>query len=345
MANYAASVLAEAQLILNERFAAPEKRLKSAGVFGAFRKNTELAMPNIGALRTKEERAEKAYFFNRAKRSVLTSRTFNHTGTVGDSTEVALSWSTYGDTCQTSLKRSDNNVFRDAQILANELENMFKNIYEGIDAAALTYLGTNKTTVNAATKNGIFDNIRDSFEIATANIARFLQYGSSMLRQNYYQGAFDAVLDPVLFLEAQHYLNQGSGNSTNTAYQNGLAEAIWEAITLTDANYPNGVGYFIPAGTIGVVDWIPVQNRQGVGDFDSVLGGYGSIVDPISGLTYAVHSYANRADTSASGGDTQDVAQEWEISVDLSFNNSPLTAAGESTIFEVGVIDTPADAP
>ncbi|WP_431129747.1 hypothetical protein [Flagellimonas flava] len=342
MANYAASVLAEAQLILAERFAAPEKRLKSPGVFGAFRKNTDIAIPNVGSLRTKEERPENGYFFNRAKRSVITSRTYDHTGTVADSTEVAFSWATYGDKAQTSLKRSDNNVFADAQILANELENMFKNIYEGIDGAALTYLGTNKTTVNGATKNGVFDATNDVFEIATANIARFIQHGKSMLRQNYYSGSADAILDPALFLEAEHYLNQGSGNSVNTAYQASLGAQIWEAIGLSDANYPIGAGYFVPEGTIGVVDWIPRQNREGKGDFDSVLGGYGSIVDPISGLTFAVHSYAQRADTSASGGDTQDEVQEWEISVDLSFNKAPLTAAGETTIFEVGIIDTPA---
>lgn len=344
MANYAASVLTEAQLILNERFASPEKRMKSPGVFGAFRKNTDIAIPNVGDLRTKEERPEKGYFFNRTKRSLLTSRTHNHTGAVADSTEVSFSWATYGDKCQTSLKRSDNNVFSDAAILANELENMFKNIYEGIDSAALAYLGTNKSTVNAATKNGVFDATNDVFEIATANIARFIQHAKSMLRQNYHTGMADAILDPVLYLEAEHYLNQGAGNSTNLAYQASLGANLWEAIGLTDANYPLGSGYFIPEGTIGVVDWIPRQNRQGKGDFDSVLGGFGSIVDPISGMTFAVHSYAQRADTSSAGGDTQDEVQEWEISVDLSFNKAPLTAAGETTIFEVGIIDTPANA-
>lgn len=344
MANYAASVLAEAQLILNDRFASPEKRLKApANVLGAFMKNTSLAMPNIGSLRTKEERPEKAYFANRSKRSNTASRTHDHTGSVGDSTEVALSYSVYGDKFSTSLKRSDNNVMSDAQILANELENAFKNVHETIDAAALAFLGTNKTGVNAATKNGVFDNTNDVFEIATANIARFIQHAKSMLRQNYYTGQADLILDPVLFLEAEHYLQQGSQNSTNTNYQRSLVD-IWEAITFADANYVNGAGYIIPEGTIGMVDWIPSQNRRGVGSYDSVLGGYGTIVNPINGLTMAVHSYTERGDTSASGGDTQDNVQQWEISTDISFNKSPLSVANETSIFELGIIDTPADA-
>lgn len=341
MANYAASVLAEAQLILNDRLAGAEKRLKApANVVGAFMKNTALSIPNVGDLRTKEERPEKAYFHNRTKRSNTSSRTHNHTGAVGDSTEVTLAYSTYGDTFTTSLKRSDNNVFSDAQIMANELENAFKNIYESMDAGALAYLGTNKSTVNAATKNGVFDATNDVFEIANANIARFIQHAKSMLRQNYYPGRSELILDPVLFLEAEHYLNQGSGNSTNTSYQ--VGENLWEAITLTDANYPDGSGYAIPEGTIGMVDWIPLQNRQGQGSYESYNGGYGTIVDPISGLTLAVHGYSQRADTSSAGGDTQDLTTEWEISVDISWNHAQLTPAGETTIFEIGMIDTPA---
>ncbi|MEL4307425.1 hypothetical protein [Joostella sp. CR20] len=342
MANYAASVLAEAKLILKDRFAEAEKRLKATGVFGAFRENTDLAIPNIGELRTQVNRPEKAYFQNRTKRTNGGARAYNHIGSVGDSSEVAVSYTTFSDKCQTSLKRGDNNLFNDAQILANELENMIKNIYEAADEAALTYLGTNKTEVNVATKNGVWDATANVFEIGTDDIARFIQAGKSMLRQNYYKGTADLILDPVLFMEAEHYLFQGAGNSVNTAYQKAGVE-LWEALTLTDATYTEGVGYFIPKGTIGVIDWIPRQNREGYGDYESVLGGYGSMVDPLSGLTFAIHGYSQRADTQATGGDTQDVVTEWELSVDLSFNKAPLSVENESTIFEVGIIDAPAN--
>lgn len=337
MANYAASVLAEAQLILNQRYAAPEKRLKTAGVFGAFQKNSELTIPNVGELRTKEERPEHGYFFNRSKRSSISSRTHNHTGTVGDSTQVIFNWGTYGDVCSVSLKRADNNVMSDAAILANELDNVFKNIYESIDDAALTYLATNKSTVNVAAKNGTFNALNDAFEIGSGDISRVLQHAKSMARQNYYNGPYEMILDPTLYIEAEHYLQQGSANATNTAYQAG-GLGLWEAITLSDVNYAAGAGYVIPQGTIGVVDWIPGQNRQGVGNYESVLGGYGTIQDPLSGMTFAIHGYAERADTSAAGGDTQDVVTQWEVSVDLTFNHSPMTVAGETTIFEVGIV-------
>lgn len=336
MPNYAASVLAEAQHIFTQRYSEPEKRLKSAGVLASFLKNTQVAIPNIDELRVKEERPQNAYFMNRSKRSSISSRTHNHSGTVGDSTEVALSWQTFGDVFQTSLKRSDNNVFADAQLLANEIDNAMKNIYEAIDAAGLAYLDTNKSGVNVATKNGTFNGVNDVFEIAAADINRFIQNAKSMARQNYYNGSLDMILDSLLFVEAEFLANQGGSNSTNFGFQFSGTD-IMESVQLADGNYTNGLGYAIPQGTIGLVDWIPAQNRAGYGDMDSYVGGFGTIVDPISGMTFALHSYQNRADTSAAGGDTQDVIQEWEVTVDLSFNKAPLTPATESTIFAVGM--------
>ena len=335
MANYAASVLSEAKLKLAERYATAEKRLKTAGVIGSFLKNTNIAIPNIGDLRTKEERAEKGYFFNRSKRATSESRTHAHTGSVGDSSEVAFNWNTFTDVCQTSLKRSDNNIFADAEILANELDNLFKNIHEAVDTKALTYLALNKSGVNNAAKNGSFNSENNVFEIGTKDASRLFQYGKSMLRQNYYKGASDVIIDPILFAQAEYLASQGNSNSTNYGFQfSGMN--ISEAVDLADSSYTNGLGYFIAEGTIGVVDWIPRQNQMGYGNYESVLGGYGRIRDPYTGLWFAIHGYAQRADTSTSGGDTQDVVTEWEVSVDLSFNKAPLSVTNETTIFEVG---------
>ena len=336
MANYAAAVLLEAQLILNERLNAPEKRLKAGGAMNAFMKNTEFSVPNIGDLRAKEERPEGIHFMNRSKRTNATfTRTHNHTGTVGDSTKVATAWKTFGDKCQTSLKRADNNVYTDAQMLANELDNIFKNIHEDIDAHALTQLGTMRTQVNGATKGGTWSAANNTWQIAAANKDRFIQQVKSMMRQNYYNGQYDLVADSLLFGELEFRAAQGGGNATNLGFQYGGVD-IMENVKLTDANYANGVGYMIGQGTIGVVDWIPTQNRQGRGSYDTVLGGYGSIVDPITGLSFAVHGYSGRADTSGAGGDTQDDVLELEVSIDLSFNKAPLTVANESTVFQVG---------
>jgi hypothetical protein len=111
---------------------------------------------------------------------------------------------------------------------------------------------------------------------------------------------------------------------------------IVESIELDDANYANGISFACPMGLWGIIDWIPLQNRAGKGNFDSVLGGYSTMVDPMTGLSLAVHGYTERGDTSAAEGDTQDEVTEWEISIDLSPQVAPLTTANASPVFAVG---------
>ena len=61
-------------------------------------------------------------------------------------------------------------------------------------------------------------------------------------------------------------------------------------ITMTneviDASYTsnNGTALAMPAGTFAALPWIPKQNREGMGDYDSYVGGWGTFPDPF-GLT------------------------------------------------------------
>ncbi|MNH38005.1 hypothetical protein D3C79_989760 [compost metagenome] len=93
----------------------------------------------------------------------------------------------------------------------------------------------------------------------------------------------------------------------------------------------------MPEGMFGALPWIPSQNRKGVGDYNSVLGGFGVFTDPFgTGLEFAVHGYSERADTSAQNGDTQDVVLQMEVSIDICPKVAPLSqAATETIVYEV----------
>jgi hypothetical protein len=66
-------------------------------------------------------------------------------------------------------------------------------------------------------------------------------------------------------------------------------------------------------------------------DFGS-QGKYSTMIDPNVNLSFAMHSYFTGVDGSATGGYTQDVRIEHEMSIDLAFDNAPLSVANESTI-------------
>jgi len=65
---------------------------------------------------------------------------------------------------------------------------------------------------------------------------------------------------------------------------------------------------------------------------------YSSLINPIDGRTYAVHSYETRADDSANNGFTQDVVTQFEVSIDLAPELAPLTTADETVLQAVALI-------
>lgn len=336
MANYADALLAKAQAKIQGNFGEPEKRVKTNGSFTPFARNTRFTLPEIEALRVAKDRPVEVNFLTRSKRTVTNARTHNHAGTQGDSAKVTLPWETYADVASTSIKLSENLIYTNAEVVANEIENMLKNIAIAVHADSLAFLDTNKTGVNDAIANGTFNGTNDVFEILAADKDFYFQYLESMLMQNYYQGNFDAIVDPKKYAQAVYLGNQGVGNATNFGYQ--LQNAmINQAVGLADANYANGIGYVIPEGTIGAVDWTEPKNRQGYGDIESFVGGFRTIRNPyLNNMVCNLHAYMTRADNSGNGGSTQDVVINWEISADVALVKAPINVADETTIFAGG---------
>ncbi|MCG9970997.1 hypothetical protein [Christiangramia crocea] len=339
MANYADAALAKAQARILSQFQAPEKRLKANGSFSPFARQTQITVPNISELRVSHQRPVDVNFLTRSKRSTTTSRAARHTGSQGDGGVVTLTWKKYVDKGSTSIKLAENTIYSDSEIIANELENMLKNIAEDVHADSIGYLDTNKSAVNAATANGSLNadaTPTNFWEIASADKDFYYQYAESMLMQNYYSGEFDAIVDPVKYAQAVYQGNQGVGNATNYGYQLNNANIV-QAVGLSDAAYAGGMGYFVPQGTIGAVDWTPVKNRSSYGDINSYVGGLRTIENPyLNGITCALSAYVDRADRSAVGGDEQDFVIQWEVSAEIALVKAPISTAGETTIFGVG---------
>ncbi|MNE17540.1 hypothetical protein D3C80_1105250 [compost metagenome] len=226
----------------------------------------------------------------------------------------------------------DNNVIAWQQAFENLLENAFINIHESAETAMITYLLAQRTQVNNANQGGTFNAANDAFEIALADQNRFLQFAKSMMKQNNYSGSFDLIADNLLYANLEYFANQGTSNATNLGFQFSGVN-IGESNDLSDANYTRGVGLILPSGQFGVLPWIPKQNRQGYGDYNTFNGGFGTMTDPFgTGLEFAVHGYSQRADTSGVNGDTQDVVMEFEVSIDLSPKVAPLSQAATETI-------------
>lgn len=336
MPNFSPSNLLKAQVALNKKYEAPEMRKKASTALKLGLQNADMLFSDQDELRKREDRPVSAYMTTRTKRATTASRTHNHTGNRGDSVEVPFNWSVFVDKFSISLKQLDNNVIAWQQAFQNLLENAFINIHESAETAFITYLLAQRTQVNSANQGGTFNAANDAFEITLANQNRFLQFAKSMMKQNNYSGSFDLIADNLLYANLEYFANQGTSNATNLGFQFSGVN-IGESNDLSDPNYANGVGLLMPSGQFGVIPWIPKQNRQGSGDYNSFVGGFGTMTDPFgTGLEFAVHGYSQRADASAANGDTQDVVMEFEVSIDLAPKVAPLSqAANETIVYEV----------
>ena len=340
MPNYTTANLVKAQALLTQAFNAGELRFRDPVLFKAFLRSTEIMVPSHKVLRVREDRAIEANGFARTSRALGTGgRIHNHTGARGDAFILNPSWTPYDDVYVNTLKGSDNSVFTPEQIANNELFQVIANFAEGTETLAANYLFNNRSGVNNAVVEGTFNAVNDVFEITeTTNGDRAIQITKSIMDINKYSGPYLIVSDTVAFNKFEKDSNQGSGNSENLAFQYSGAEFLKSIETDTNSaslSYTKGMWYAIPMGMIACLDWIPKQNRLGA---TTKVSDYASIINPVDNLTYAVHWYPERVDGTSLNGYTQDVKEEFQVSIDLAFEHAPLTTANETPILAFALV-------
>lgn len=343
MPNYTTANLVKSQLALNGAFASQDTRFRSPEVWKLFLKNTEQFFPNYKQLKGRDDKVLEANYFVRTSRALGTGRTHNHTGAKGDSAVLTPTWVTRNDKFVTTLKQADTSVFSFQQELDNELMNVIANFMEGMDSVASTYLVNNRTGVNSASVEGTFNATQDVFEINEASKGVYAaQIAKMVMDINKYQGVrLTFVCDSISFNRFQREAAQGAMNATNYSFQfMGIdfvhdASLTAKAGAILPAYATKGFFEVIPQNTIGALTWIPKQNRNGHEDSE---GTYSSILNPFDGQQYAVHSYLERVDGTATNGFTQDVKTEVEISLDVALEKAPLSVATETPIFAFALV-------
>lgn len=342
MADYATSVLVTAQALLNAKYAAPEMRHKDYSIIRTLLKGKDAFDTDVNVMKTSDGRAIEAYYLKKRATDAATARAAAHTAASnGDSGAVALTWYTKAQKFKTSLKMSENNMFKDAQFLANLLESAWINLLDIIEALQATYLDTNKTQVNgcSAGEFGEFRNdgstIDHIFEVKQANKNWLFMYLQGMMANNNYNGMIECINDPVGFAIGKQIAMQGNSNAVNTSFQfSNLIMGQSSSLTPLEGYMANG--YLIPEGVAGLITHVPALNAKGT---ETKLQTYSKMTDPFGlGLTAAMHSYPTAADTNGTGGATQDEVTQYELSIDYANVLAPLSVSTETPIYQFGLL-------
>lgn len=338
MANYTASALLAAQAKFIPTFESPEVRRKQNPALMLALKNTAVTIPSHQELRKKDDRAVKAYIKTKRAASATTAKAHNHTGTKADSAEVTLAWVKFIEPFTIYLKQGQSNIFDYSEQLAHEMMESARNIHSRAGTAALAYLQSNRSQQAAPATGGAgtWNATTFALEVDAADKDKFMQNIASFMRVQNHRGQYDAILDANQYRKMQYILNQGMGNNQNLSWTADDFSTIAETTETIDANYTNGSGLIMPAASFAGLPWNDPVNRKGKGDYDSVLGGYGVIADPLgSGVNFDFHAYTTRADGSSQGGGLQDEVLEAEMCLTIGWVLPPLSTASETVVYEV----------
>lgn len=345
MANFANNRWSAFQYKLNEIMQMPEFKHKPSTALSLFLKNTNFLIPSSEKERilgVKQSDQDTVYvnYIKKTSHSVGSARAAAHTESVGDGGVATATFTTYAADFTYTKKTADRTIWQEADLVAKEIRSAAIALHSSIETAFLAQLSTykNQSVISATPLGGTWDATNFVFQIAFADKNRWMQRAKGFMRQQYYSGMFDAIVDEELFQYAEYLIQQGQGNATNLGWQaQNLDIGVSEEIAAADGY--DGTGYIIPAGTVGVLPWIPRFNRINYGNPGEVGGYYTSIPDPLgSGLQFAVHEYYTAADNASGSGETQDINVNVELSIDLAPVIAPMSTSNGYPINKFGVI-------
>lgn len=362
MANYVASNLVAAQALFAKNFTEQEIRRKQNPALALALKNLSATIPNHQELRKREDRTVNAYLPKKILPGSGTARAARPTGSVGDSVQVGLTWQTVAETFSWSMKQGDTNVLSSQVMLMNQIQQACLNLHSRLGTIFLNYMQTNRNQIltipytAAAIQGAVANGTNFAYEVGGNDRNFFFQKLGNIMRQLNYTGELDVIADPNAFVIAQQLRAQGAQNATNLTFQFDQMNILMTNEVI-DTNYQQpaaaGSALAMPAGTFAALPWIPKQNREGVGDYDSYVGGWGTLPDPFgltineldsngtvvqNPLVFSLYAYSQAADNGANNGYTQDKVTVFELSIDVAPTLAPLTGTNESVVNEFALL-------
>ena len=332
MANvYAATVLQDARAWLkgdnNKKF---ELRPVKTNIIGAFLKDREFTIPNLGAIKKATTQTTTAMYFTKKDFTINASKSNSPSGEKSGTSSADLSWATKGFTIDLPSKQYDGNEVARQKGFAMSLYNAERTFWATFDETLLAYLVANMSTVNDATGGGSFST--NAFVVNNSEAEEFYNILDAHMAMNDFGGEILDVHDTYWKKYARHYAAQGTGNSTNLSYQfDGFQ-------TFASNKIVPGTGelsrhYIIPLNGVAIIDWNEPANRRGDTLHDgSYLGTFQSLFFPE--LTFDIFVKSAWGDTSSNGGSVQDKTETFEFSLNYALTTQPFTESGRSAIYK-----------
>ena len=234
-----------------------------------------------------------------------------------------------------------NNVFKEAELMAFEMESFFTNAYKSIDSDIIAFFETNRTAIN---QYPLFvPPIVSSVQVPNVDKATLYQKMKVMMKLNDYAMENNVVVSNTNSIDNRTFFEaQGNGNATNYGYQFAGFDRK------TSNRVLNGVGaaethYAFQKGSVAMIPWSYGEffERNGTTNKSGIDGDvFYSMPDANfpSLLKWTIHRKQNCTDADFEGFSNRPMASEvvkYQISCTYALAYAPITGLGASPIHKV----------
>lgn len=287
---------------------------------------------NLNKLKQSDEQPTKVDMITRVYTASGTAKAAAHSAAAfPDSFTKDVTFVKRTQTFKVSHKQADNNRFGYEEILQSELKNKLLSMYLDLSSYNIAWLDTNRTQVGEDSIM-LFDDVTNyRFDNPLANKDYFFDYVKAGMKKNRYVGMLDMVGDQRITAEFNRIGRQGAGNNENLAPQIAGIDYVDEPQIALAAD---STAYAWQKGMVGMTTWNEKLNRIGSGAIGNNEGLYTTMVDPVFGHKHDVHVVRATVDTSGSGGHTQDIVDEYEITTIFTVQAAYESLANATPIFK-----------
>jgi hypothetical protein len=347
MANYGSTTLQAARAKQTELYAREfEGRPENSFLMDLFMNNRSITIPALQDIREATTQTTSTLYLTKTDYTNTSAKSCSPTGQQGDSGSVDLSWVTNGVEVITSKKRHFGNEYKMQEALAWELlmaeQALWKDGSASMEVALLAYLEANRTQVNAlssVTGHNTWDGTNFNVDVALTDKSQYYNYLLDEMQLNNYTGNFLEAYNTTWGAGIRDQANQGEANATNTAYQYNVPFNFkgYNSNLITPGTGDGSTHYVIPEGGVAILDWNDPLNREGREIGGKTWGLYESRFFP--GVMLDMFIVEACADTSASGGATQDATLVYELSYNYALTKQPLSTANETPIYKYNILN------
>lgn len=288
---------------------------------------------NVNKLKQSDEQPTKVDLISRVYTASGTAKVAAHAAAAfPDSFVKDITYLKRVQTFKVSYKQADNNRFGYEEILQSELKNKLQSMYLDLSTYNIAWLDANRSQVGVDSLMLFDDVTNNQFDNLLADRDYLFDNTIAALKKNRYVGMIDMIGDQKITQLHRRIGRQGDGNSVNLAPQIKGIDYIDEPQIALAAT---STAYAWQKGMVGMTTWNEKINRMGVGAIGNTEGLFTTMVDPVFGHKHDVHIKRAVADTSGSGGNSQDVVDEYEISTIFTVQGAWESTANATPIFKI----------